>query len=136
MSAVKIHHKYFILKDSTLIWQSMLELSNRCIFFNRINNFGSKIITEFIIWSLEQKHMNINLMFLWSILRVTTIYICSQSTVERLLNFPWDLSRKDDKFELGDFSADTVLSGPWGPRWRGSPPRWPSWISGLEVCFS
>ena len=54
----------------------------------------------------------------------------------KLLIFPWDLSRKDDKFELGDFSADTVLSGPWGPRWRGSPPRWPSWISGLEVCFS
>jgi len=33
----------------------------------------------------------------------------------KLLIFPWDLSRKDDKFELGDFSADTVLSGPWGP---------------------
>jgi len=28
----------------------------------------------------------------------------------KLLIFPWD-----DKFELGDFSADTVLSGPWGP---------------------
>ena len=33
----------------------------------------------------------------------------------KLLIFPLDLSRKDDKFELGDFSADIVLSGPWGP---------------------
>ena len=73
----------------------------------------------------------------WAIyLRISIkLKLCRAETklkLSKLLN----LSRKHDKFEMEDFSADTVLSGPPGSHWWGSFPRWPSWISRLESCIS